>query len=313
MRTVPTGWSGRIDAEDGPAGARWHQEVSQYRLGAQPGVALLGFVCDEGVRRNLGRVGAAEGPGALRGCLSNLPVVGGVALYDAGDVTCVGGALERAQALYADRAEAILRDGSLLIGLGGGHEIAWASISGLLASDVVPTGGTVGILNIDAHFDLRRAKTPNSGTSFRQALERKAADEVAIEYWVLGISEAANTLALFQAAQDFGVMWRTDEQLNPDQLSERLEELAGWFPTLDALYLTICLDVLPAAAAPGVSAPAARGVGMESVETIVAAAAASGKLRIADVAELCPRLDVDSRTARTAARLIWRIVRDHLR
>lgn len=36
--------------------------------------------------------------------------------------------------------------------------------------------------------------------------------------------------------------------------------------------------------------------------------AASGKLRMLDVAELNPSLDVDNRTARTAARLIHRIV-----
>ena len=37
-------------------------------------------------------------------------------------------------------------------------------------------------------------------------------------------------------------------------------------------------------------------------------AAASGKLRLLDIAELNPSLDVDNRTARTAARLIHRIV-----
>ena len=39
------------------------------------GAVLIGFPCDEGVRRNGGRVGAAAGPAALRAALANLPLL----------------------------------------------------------------------------------------------------------------------------------------------------------------------------------------------------------------------------------------------
>lgn len=76
---------------------------------------------------------------------------------------------------------------------------------------------------------------------------------------------------------------------------------------VDLVYLTIDIDGLPHAMAPGVSAPAARGVPMEVVEPLLDAVAASGKLALMDVAELSPPLDRDNVTARVAARLIHRV------
>ena len=103
--------------------------------------------------------------------------------------------------------------------------------------------------------------------------------------------------------------WRTDEQVGRSGRGETMEVLRSFLAGIDALYLTIDLDVLPASVAPGVSAPAALGVELSAVEEIVEAAKASGKLRLADVAELNPEFDVDGRTARVAARLVWRLAR----
>ncbi|TNI77760.1 formimidoylglutamase, partial [Aeromonas sobria] len=63
-------WQGRQDPEDGELALRWHDKVQPWAAGAQEpagaqdtaGVVLLGFACDEGVRRNKGRVGAAGAP-----------------------------------------------------------------------------------------------------------------------------------------------------------------------------------------------------------------------------------------------------------
>ncbi|MDO4241644.1 MAG: arginase family protein, partial [Microbacteriaceae bacterium] len=82
------------------------------------------------------------------------------------------------------------------------------------------------------------------------------------------------------------------------------EFTAGFLAEIDILYLTIDLDVLPAGTAPGVSAPAPYGVPVEVINAVTKQAAASGKLVALDVAELCPRFDIDSRTAKTAARLV---------
>ena len=69
------------------------------------------------------------------------------------------------------------------------------------------------------------------------------------------------------------------------------------------------LDALPAHVAPGVSAPAARGLALEVAEALVDDVLASGKLALFEVAELNPRLDLDGRTARVAARLVEQVAR----
>uniref|UniRef100_UPI0035566C5D arginase family protein n=2 Tax=Pseudomonadota TaxID=1224 RepID=UPI0035566C5D len=56
--------------------------------------------------------------------------------------------------------------------------------------------------------------------------------------------------------------------------------------------------------APGVSAPAARGVPMHLLEPLIERLRDSGRLRLIDLAELNPTFDIDSHTAKAAARLI---------
>lgn len=66
------------------------------------------------------------------------------------------------------------------------------------------------------------------------------------------------------------------------------------------------LDILPAVVVPGVSAPSTRDMGMDVIEPIIDRVVGSGRLRLVDVAELNPSLDIGSHTARAAARLVVR-------
>jgi formiminoglutamase len=165
----------------------------------------------------------------------------------------------------------------------------------------------VAIVNIDAHFDLRRQDQASSGTPFLQAIEHARASGLPLEYLAYGISAAANTRVLFDTANALGVHYVRDDELGVLELPQRLAELKDRLADVDAVYLTIDIDGLPHAMAPGVSAPAARGVPMEVVEPLLDAVAATGKLKLMDVAELSPPLDRDNVTARVAARLIHRV------
>jgi formiminoglutamase len=116
--------------------------------------------------------------------------------------------------------------------------------------------------------------------------------------------------ALFDRAQALGVHHWLDEALqSPEGLRAAQAELARDLAACDAVYLTLCLDVLPAPLAPGVSAPAPLGVPLAHVEALVDQVMASGRVALADIAELNPALDRDGLTARVAARLAARIAR----
>ena len=300
------GWSGRIDLPEDASTRRWHQWARAAEAGAAPGVALLGFACDEGVRRNHGRLGAKEGPAALRKMLSNLPALDDTPLYDAGTVHCDDGDLEAAQQRYADAMAALLDGGHFAVGMGGGHEIAFASWLGL-AKHLGGRTPRVAIINIDAHFDLRQQAEGSSGTPFLQAIEHARSLGISLQYHVFGISAAANTRALFDTADRLDVHYVCDDELSILNLQQHIDDLQARLASVDVIYQTIDIDGLPHAMAPGVSAPAARGVPMEVVEPLLDAVAATGKLRMLDIAELSPPLDRDNVTARVAARLIHRV------
>ena len=170
--------------------------------------------------------------------------------------------------------------------------------------------GKVGIINFDAHFDLRmKQELASSGTPFFQIAEQCAAQGTPFHYACLGVAETANTQALFARAKALGVWHVLDEAMTQTELPALLAGLDTFIADCDHLYLTIDLDVLPAAVMPGVSAPAARGVELAVIEPLIAHIRASGKLRLADLAELNPMLDQDNRSARVAARLVHLLTR----
>lgn len=305
-----TVWTGRIDGSSSEF-RRWHQSVNHSRpagttgpnSSGHTGVALVGFACDEGVRRNEGRVGAAAAPDALRRALAPMAIHTDYPIRDAGTVVVNDHDLESGQERLAEVVGALLDDHAMVIVLGGGHETAWGSYLGRTRSSRV-SGQRVGVLNLDAHFDLREAAEASSGTPFLQMARADQTSGRTFRYTVLGISEPSNTRALFDTANELGVEYLTDEECTPQNLPRVLAAVDRLLQDVDVLHLSIDLDVLPAAVAPGVSAPAGYGVQMEVILEICRHVARSGKLALVDIVELSPPLDIDQRTARAAARLI---------
>lgn len=299
----PTPWTGRFDG-DGAEHRRWWQAVAPHTVSgtaaaSRPAV-VLGFCSDAGVLRNKGRVGAAAAPAAIRAALGPLAFHLDRDVFDAGDVVVEDDLLESGQERAGRAISGLLDAGNLTVVLGGGHETAFASYLGVAGSEAV-RGKRLGVLNLDAHFDLRDEPTPSSGTPFLQMANAEAAAGRELQYAVVGISEPNNTRTLFDTANRLGVKYLLDELCTPEAVEVFVADfLAG----VDVLYLTIDLDVMPASVAPGVSAPAAYGVPLPVIGAICRQVAASGKLLHVDVAELNPEFDIDSRTAKVAARLV---------
>jgi formiminoglutamase len=311
-------WTGRMDPEEGGAPARWHEVVRRVDLANPARFTFVGFPVDEGVRRNLGRPGAGQGPEALRRALSNLSLRGEGALADWGDVDLEGDHLEGAQARLGEAVATLIRGGSTPVVLGGGHETAFGTFLGVHAA--TPPGDRILVVNVDAHFDVRlgderggdagEGGASTSGTSFRQIHELARAEGRPLQCRMLGISAFSNPESLLLRAHALGIVHHLDEALHEDAGVRAVErELEALSDEVDAIHLSLCLDVLPEAVAPGVSAPSPLGVPLRSVERILDAVSRTGKLRAFDVAELSPPLDRGGQTARAAARLIGRLVR----
>lgn len=304
-------WQGRVDPEKNSD--RWHQRIQSINEATTPGFALVGMASDAGVARNKGRPGAQGGPDAIRRALANLAWHRQGPAYDAGNVVCgddsAGGAMERAQEALAARAALLLDAGHLPLILGGGHDMAFASWQAVARHlDKSSESPRVGIINLDAHFDLRDPQHGHSsGTPFAQIADDCVRRDWPFLYACFGISRASNTRALYQRAQKLGVRIHEDRDFQANTIGTVVDDLQRFIADCDHLYLSFDLDVLPASEGPGVSAPAARGVSFGLLEPLIDVIRDSGKLRLADVAELNPHHDIDQRTARVAARFVHQL------
>jgi formiminoglutamase len=303
-------WQGRIDAEDAERGLRWHQVVNNDSAFATR-CSLIGFACDLGVQANKGRVGAALGPTAIRSALANMAWHASTALLDKGDIVAQD-RLANAQQDFATLLNEALQESSFVVGLGGGHEIAWASYLGLrqhLDSD--SPAKKIGIINFDAHFDLRVPAPQNSsGTPFWQIAQHCKQQNHPFHYACLGVSAAANTPALFDIAKATQTRYLSDMECHEAGAKTLLIPM---LQEIDELYVTICLDAFPASIAPGVSAPSALGISPQFVINMLHWLAQSQKdlgfnWRLADLAEMNPTFDVNNHTAKLAARLAFELV-----
>jgi len=328
-----TQWTGRAEPFETARARYWYQLAQPYE--AQH-IGLIGFACDQGVRRNQGRVGARAAPSLIRRAFATLPVIADLQqrfdsqlstlLGDAGDIHCddndgfADNILEQAQIKYADAVSTIVKQGGLPIGLGGGHAIAYGSFLGLWqalekANDITistNTAPTIGIINFDAHLDIRQSDVATSGTPFRQIAEHLDAHDQPFHYCCIGVSRFSNTAALFDRAEQLGVQVISDEDCHYQPWDTLAERVKSFVNQVDIIYLTIDMDCLPASVVPGVSAPAAYGIDLGFVERMVKTIMASGKVKIVDIAEINPTFDIDSRSCKVAARLLAAIVEQHL-
>lgn len=319
-------WSGRVDKIDGRAGYRWHQVIeckdlsgnSLSELSPSKDIALIGFKSDEGVRRNKGRTGAAEGPEVLRNALSNLAVHFNekkITLMDVGDVVCRENNLEKAHQNLGKSVERVLDSGAFLVVMGGGHETAYGHFKGVHSHLTETDQSTkIGIINFDSHFDIRSPeKGSNSGTPFLQIADLCDQTNIPFSYLALGIQERSNTKALFQTAESINARYVLADELHMNNISTLRERIKEFIKEVDAIYLSIDLDVFATPFAPGVSASYPNGVYHDIVFELTKQIIASNKVISCDLAELNPEYDIDGRTAKLAASLIYKIVMTQIR
>jgi len=309
-------WTGRIDGVDADL-LRWHQVIEicepenlpKLQKGIQ-GIAIIGFCSDEGVRRNLGRTGAAAGPKAIRKACCNFPLVADhIIMADAGDVFCEEGDLEAAQELMAEKIRSIGKAGYLPIILGGGHETAFC---GYKALGTLPKKAEIGIINFDAHFDLRTVDPKigaTSGTWAWQVAEDCRLNGNPFHYLVLGVQQYSNTRRLFELASEMGAPFFKAEEFTNDQLHNMLNNINGILSNSDRLLLTLDMDVFGSSFAPGVSASAFNGISPNAMfKRLLRHIVLSGKVCSVDICEVNPSYDLDNRTAKLAAAFVFDIV-----
>lgn len=295
-------WQGR---QDSLSSERFFQQVDicdlrhQVLPSASPiaHITILGLCSDTGIQRNLGQLGAQEGPDALRQQLAKLASHRPERYIDIGNIRCTNNDLESAQLEFAQLVVHCQKYQHRTLAFGGGHEIAWAHFLGLNKHHP-----DLAIINFDAHFDLRPLKNGQgtSGTPFRQIQTFCNQQQLDFHYCCLGIQPAGNTSSLFAHAAQSNIAFLTAERMFQEPLSFQIDFLEQFMRPHSAIYLSFCMDVLAEAFAPGVSAPQALGLFPSQVIPLLKYILQSGKVVGLDIAELSPVLDSNHQTARLA-------------
>ena len=289
-------WNGRFDSDEEIDLRIWQVIKSFQEVREGKGICFVGYDTDDGVGRNQGRTGAQEGANAIRKAMQSFPIVEGINFYDYQNLK--SRVLEEAQKEYSEKIFNVIKKCVFPIGLGGGHDIAFGSYSGIRKAY---PDKKIGIVNFDTHLDIRPYDNgATSGTSFKQILD----NDKNVKYAIVGFKKQGNTKRLIDTAKNFGVLILEEE----DEEDYINNELNKYFEDVDIIYITFCMDVFDAAQAPGVSAPTVMGLDPKKGKRILRKLIDTGKVVCVDFAEVNPKYDIDSRTAKLAGVLAYDII-----
>ena len=264
-------------------------------------IVILGCPQDEGVRRNGGRVGAAEAPNAIREQFYKLTTFNiKKKIFDIGDVV-IGETLEETHDTMTAVVKQILVDGKRIIVLGGGNDISYAD--GVAMAETFGTDAWIGV-NIDAHLDVRISNQRNNGTQYRQLLD---GGYLRPDYFYeVGFQTHHASPVYFEYIKDLGVhrisleQVRSREEADMELKEQIRQKFIGQSSSLNTFF-GFDMDVVRSADAPGVSAPSPLGLRAGEFIQLVKYAASLANTRIVEFSEVNPRFDIDNRTTKLVA------------
>jgi formiminoglutamase len=306
----PSNWTGR----NSELKEYWHQLIQtvsglDFSGSKDRKIGILGYSGEEGVIRNQGRLGAQDAPASIRKMLGSVAhhLPESVSIFDYGDLVTLDQNMEATHAKISKAVYDLLESRHFPVLLGGGHDLAYAHGRGIL-NHVLCKEEKLGIINLDAHFDLRPLVNGkgHSGSPFFQLAEEFHQD---FHYLALGIQRAANPKSLFETAKQVNAKYLVMEEFRLQNWEFIQEQIIWFLDSVNKVYLSIDMDGFSSAFAPGVSAPSPMGFDPLIAFKVFELIAASKKLISLDVVELNPKYDQDQATARLAARSIEYILR----
>ena len=273
-------------------------------------VAIIGVPFDAGTSY---RPGARFGPQAVRQASRQLRTnyhpnydvepfkVQQVA--DAGDITCNPFNIDEAIKQIEDGATDLLNKVGSIVTIGGDHTIALP----LLRAVNKKCGQPVALVHFDAHldtWDTYFGAPYTHGTPFRRAREEGLfLDDASMHVGIRGPLYSRDDLKE-DADLGFKIIHCDDFQTQSiDQIVKRIRDRVGDNP----LYLSIDIDVLDPAHAPGTGTPEIAG--MTSREMLNVLRGLSGmNLVSADVVEVAPAYDHAELTSTAAATVVYELI-----
>jgi arginase family enzyme len=222
-----------------------------------------------------------------------------VAVHDAVDLAIAE--LTPAEAFDPIREAVAASMHDLTIILGGNNAVTRPAVHGL-----GPALAEVGLITLDAHFDLRETgEGPMNGNPVRCLLEDGLPGRNICQ---IGLAPFANTKKMYDDAVAAGIgIWDIEEVLD-DGIINAIDAALEQLSHVEAILVDFDIDVIDRAQLPG--APGARPGGLPAGDFFRAARrlAEEPRVRIVDLTEFDPSLDLSDISALTAGRWVCEIL-----
>jgi agmatinase len=282
---------------------RWISEHWQALSSCEPGVpsfAFLSIPFDYAVSHRPGtRFGPRNIIDALNGfslyCTDKRVCLDEIVLTNLGDVDIVH-SLETSYA-NIQQATAKIPSGFIPIFLGGDHSIADPIVRGLKSR---APGEKFGIIVFDAHFDSR---PPIPGKEHSGHWMKTLEDLIDYQSVVqLGINACIYSRQYMETAERNGVMVRTPYDIRKQGwssiISEAIEHASAG---MDGIYISVDIDSIDQAFAPGTSVPNICGLFPYEVADAIFEICSKSNVIGIDINEVSPPLDNQNFTSQVAA------------
>jgi agmatinase len=279
---------------------------------ASAGAAIYGVPWDS---TSISRTGANYGPRAIREISAqfltynatwDFDLRAAVRPVDCGDCPVVLANAERTFATAAHDIGEILDGGALPVVLGGDHSVTIPAVRAVARRLASP-----GLVLVDTHLDTAvdvGGEILNHCCPITRAVEAGFAPE---NIALLAISGWMNPRTELEFCRERGitVIWLEDVwESGPEAAAERALEVAA--SGTDGVYLTVDVDSLDAAYAPGTCCPTPGGLTSRELLTMVRRLASGGLVGL-DVVEAAPSLEGANVTAAIAGRVVMDALAAH--
>src|SRR5699024_5383984 len=217
-----------------------------------------------------------------------------VRIVDCGDVSIINGDVEQSHENTEEAIRKIISGGAVPISLGGDHSVLNPIAFGLECH------GKVNVVQIDAHLDWLKEVSGNRFTLSNPMRRMSEMDHInkMVQLGIRGVGSSQKED--FDEARAHGSTILSPKQLRKIGIQEALSNM----PDDEKYYVTIDIDGLDAALAPGAGSPSPGGLSYDEVSEILEAVAKKGNVIGFDLVEVNPLYDPTGVTSQTAARLI---------
>lgn len=277
--------------------------LTEWSTGKTASFGIVGLPLS---KPSISHSGAALAPSTIRDSLQSYTVYSGEQTFDLeeeiidfGDIemhpTDITGSQERIYLGLSDIFKTVAAKNWFL--LGGDHSVSYSAIKACKEQF-----GSVGIIQFDAHHDLRNTEDggPTNGTPFRRLLENGViSGEDLVQ---IGIRDFTNAAGYHNYAVDNGVTVYTMKDVREQGLNTILtSELEKLSNRVEHIYLSVDMDVLDQAFAPGCPAIGPGGMDSSTLLEGINLASQYQLVKALDIVEIDPTIDFRNMTSRVAA------------